>query len=169
MKLVSKIGLFVAAALVLSLSSCLPDNDYPDTPVIKYVSFTKHTPSSGVDDTGTLTFSFTDGDGDIGLAQGDTLPPYDPSSQYYYNFFTKYYEKKNGQFEEVVLDPPNYFRIPVLTPEGQNKTLEGDIEVVLYINNPFSEYDTIKFEAWIVDRSLKESNVITTEEIVVQK
>lgn len=169
MKIVPKIGLFAAIALIFALPACLPNNNFPDTPIIKYIGFEKFPKSDGTDSTGVLSFSFTDGDGDIGLAQGDTFPPNNFGSQYYYNFFTRYYEKQNGQFVEVVLDPPNNYRIPVLTPSGQNKSLEGDIEVELYINNPLSTYDTIMFEAWIVDQALHESNVIKTEEIVVQK
>lgn len=169
MNRVSKIGLFAVLVMAFVLPACLPNSNFPDTPVIEYNGFTKKPKGDGTDSTGILSISFTDGDGDIGLAQGDTFPPYNFNSEYYYNFFTRYYEKQDGEFVEVVLDPPNNYRIPVLTPEGQNKSLEGDIQVELYINNPLSEYDTIMFEVWIVDRALRESNVIKTEEIAIQK
>ncbi len=166
---ISKIGLFVAASFTLVLGACLPNNNFPDEPVVEFKEFVKIPDANGVDQTGKLILEFTDGDGDVGLGQGDTFPPYDPGSQYYYNFFTRYYEKQNGEFVEVELDLPNFFRIPVLTPIGQNKTLEGELEVELFINNPFSDYDTIKFDAWIVDLALNESNVVETGEIVITK
>lgn len=169
MNRLSKIGLFVAAVGLSMLSACLPHNNFPDQPVIEFKEFKKIPTDDGIDEKGVLVLTFTDGDGDIGLGQGDTLPPFDPNSEYYYNFFTRYYEKQNGEFVEIELDIPNYFRIPVLTPIGQNKTLEGDIEVELFINNPFSDYDTIKFDAWIVDQALNESNVVETGEIIIDK
>jgi hypothetical protein len=68
-----------------------------------------------------------------------------------------------------VLAQPNNSRIPNITPEGQNKTLEGEIDIALYINNPLSSFDTIKFQAYIFDRALHQSNTIETPEIVVVK
>lgn len=169
MNRISKIGLFGAASLAMLFGACLPNNNFPDEPVVEFKEFKKIPTSDGKDEKGVLVLKFTDGDGDIGLDQGDTLPPHDPSSIYYYNFFTRYYEKQNGEFVEVELGTPNYFRIPVLTPVGQNKSLEGEIEVELYINNPFSDYDTIKFDAWIVDQALHESNTVETGEIIIVK
>lgn len=165
----SKIGLFAAAMAVIGFSACLPNNDFPDEPILEFKEFKKVPDANGKDDVGILVLKFTDGDGDVGLGQADTFPPYNVDNIYYYNLFTRYYEKQDGEYVEVVLDPPNYFRVPVLTPIGQNKSLEGEIEVELLINNPFSSYDTIKFEAWMVDLALHESNVVETGEIVVVK
>jgi len=165
----SKVSLFVMFLLVLGLTSCLKRNNFPDVPQIKYLDFVKYANTQGKDSIGVLMLTFTDGDGDIGLSQGDTFPPYDVNSQYYYNFYIKYFEKQNGNFVEVVLPLPNNSRIPNITPEGQNKTLEGEIDVSLYINNPLSTFDTIKFEAFIYDRALHQSNTIETPEIVVVK
>lgn len=164
-----KVGLFVLFLLFCGLTSCLKRNDFPAEPQIEYLDFVKYTNTQGKDSLGILKFKFTDGDGDIGLDQGDTFPPYDISSIYYYNCYVKYFEKQNGVFVEVVLPLPNNSRIPNITPEGQNKTLEGEIEVGLYINNPSSTFDTIKFEAYIYDRAQHKSNTIETPEIVVVK
>ncbi len=165
----SKVSLFVLFLLVLGFSSCLKRNDFPDEPQIEYLDFVKYQNTQGKDSIGVLKFKFTDGDGDIGLDQQDTFPPFDISSQYYYNFYVKYFEKQNGNIVEVILPLPNNSRIPNITPVGQNKTLEGEIEVALYINNPTSSFDTIKFEAYIFDRALHQSNTIVTPEIIVVK
>lgn len=165
----SKVSLFVLFLLVVGFSSCLKRNDFQDEPQIEYLDFVKYQNTQGKDSIGVLKFKFTDGDGDIGLDQQDTFPPFDTSSVYYYNFYVKYFEKQNGEFVEVILAQPNNSRIPNITPEGQNKTLEGEIDIALYINNPLSNYDTIKFEAYIFDRALHQSNTIETPEIVVVK
>ena len=165
----SKVSLFVLFLLIVGFSSCLKRNDFPDEPQIEYLDFVKYQNTQGKDSIGVLKFKFTDGDGDIGLDQQDTFPPFDISSQYYYNFYVKYFEVQNGDTIEVILPLPNNSRIPNITPVGQNKTLEGEIEVALYINNPTSAFDTIKFEAYIFDLTLHQSNTIETPLIVVVK
>jgi len=59
-------------------------------------------------------------------------------------------------------------RIPVLTPDGSNKSIKGEIEDTLFIYNYESEFDTIMFEAYIVDRALHKSNTIETP-IIIRK
>ena len=48
-------------------------------------------------------------------------------------------------------------------------TNKGEIEIEVFINNAFSDYDTIRFDAYIVDRALHKSNTIQTPEIIVNK
>ncbi len=165
----SKVSLFVLFLLLAGFTSCLKRNDFPDEPQIEFKDFIKYQNTQGKDSIGILFLKFTDGDGDIGLDQQDTFPPFDVNSVYYYNFYVKYFERQNGTFTEVVLPLPNNSRIPNITPEGQNKTLEGEIELKLFINNPFSNFDTIKFEAFIYDRALHQSNTIETPDIMVVK
>ncbi len=164
-----KIVTILAFAVLAGLSSCIQFQNYPIEPHIKFVSFTKIPTTSGVDDKGTLLFSFTDGDGDLGLDDTQTDPPYDTASIYYYNIFIRYYEKQNGEYNEVVLTPSNNGRYPNLTPDGSKKGIQGNIAVDLYINNPFSIYDTIRYEVYIVDRALNHSDTITTPDIIVNK
>ncbi len=73
---------FIAIILTLGLYSCLEDAQYPDEPTICFLSL--ETAGQG----GTMTIGFTDGDGNIGLAQSDTLAPFCPDTcTYYYNLF----------------------------------------------------------------------------------
>ena len=164
-----KITTILAFTVLLCISSCIQFQNYPIEPHIKFVSFNKITNSTGIDNQGTLTFSFTDGDGDLGLDDSQTAPPFDTSSQYYYNIFIKYFEKQNGQYNEVVLTPSNNGRFPNITPSGEKKGIQGNLAVDLYINNPFSAFDTIRYEVYIVDRALNHSDTITTPDIIVNK
>jgi len=133
------------------------------------MDFTKIRNSSNIDEKGILKIFFTDGDDDMGLADWDTLPPFDKNSKYYYNFFITYFEKQHGEFVEVVPSVTFNSRIPVLTSSSSNGAIKGEIEIELFINNPFSVYDTIRFDAYIADRALHESNIISTPEIILKK
>lgn len=172
--------LIVLPVLSVSLVSCHKEPEFPKEPVIKYVDLQKIPTSEGIDDKGILKISFTDGDGDIGLAQSDTTPPYDKNSMYYYNFIIKYFEKQKGVFKEIVVSTYNYqtglfdtlsfnSRIPILNASGDEKPLEGDIELELFINNYASKYDTIQFKMYIIDRALHKSNEVSSPEIVIKK
>jgi hypothetical protein len=47
--------------------------------------------------------------------------------------------------------------------------LQGDLNFELFTNNPFSPYDTIKYEVTILDRALNRSNMVSTQEIILAK
>lgn len=170
-------GGVVLLLVTLSVYACKKYEDYPPEPTIEFLDFTVLRDAQGIDQRGVLRFGFTDGDGNIGLNRNDTTPPYD------YNLFIRYFEKKNGSFEEVFLVTPRYIndttivydtasfngRIPPLTPAGKNKAISGEIQDTVFVNNPLSNFDTIKFELYIRDRDLNNSNVISTPAIVIKK
>lgn len=155
--------------VLMTFFSCTKVEEFPDEPAIEFISFTKVTNSGNVDDKGILKLSFTDGDGDLGLADGDTVAPFDKTSIYYYDFFITYFEKQHGEFVEVHPVITFNSRIPKLTSTSSNNSLKGEIEIEMFINNPFSVYDTIRFDAQIVDRALHMSNIISTPEIILKK
>jgi hypothetical protein len=141
------------------LISCSEKEEYPVIPQIEFEGMIKLFNSNlNLYDRGVLRISFKDGDGDIGLRESETLPPYD------YNFFVKYYELQNGTEVHVVIADSNEFnaRIPVLTPDGPIKAIKGEIEDTLFIYNFQSGFDTIKFDAYLLDRALNKSNTIST-------
>ncbi len=162
----------------LTVISCRKFEEFPDIPEITYDRFiVLMNQETGITERGVLVFSYTDGDGDLGLDKGDTLPPYDRGSDYYYNLIIKYYEKQNGEFIEVPIlawnTDSSYFdtltfnsRFPILTPESGNQNIKGIFEDTLFIYNPLSDFDTIKFKAQIIDRALNISNEIETGEII---
>ncbi len=160
--------LFVVALLIL-LQNCRKPEEFPPEPFIEFVSFTKIPTANGVDNKGLLTIFFTDGDGDMGLSESDTLPPFDAESDFHYNFFINYFEKKNGTFQKVDLPFSLNSRIPILNTTNNNRPLKGEIEIELFINNILSPYDTIRFECQISDRTLNLSNKIETPEIIIKK
>ncbi len=152
------------AVLVLLLAGCLKTKDLPVEPSIAIKSVEQ------VTDTLILTISFTDGDGDIGLAEDQVEPPFNVGSYYYNNLFYDPEWLVNGVW--TTLDQPAYYRVKVITPEGQNKALDGEIAITLAASffplPPVVTGDTIRFKVKLVDRALHESNVVTTASIIVQ-
>ena len=97
---------------------------------IPYLEFTKYEIKDSVDALGNITklcelhLFFTDGDGDIGLFEEDTIAPFD------YNLFVNYFEMKQNSLQQIIdtLRPPYHIRIPDLMPTGQNKSLKVDLK-----------------------------------------
>jgi len=166
--------LLISAGMI---AGCKKYDEYPPEPTIEFLDFTVLRDAQGIDQRGVLRFGFSDGDGNIGLYDSDTLPPFD------YNLFIRYFEMQNGEFKEVFLITPIYIndttivydtsnfngRIPILTPAGKNKAISGEIEDTLFVNNPLSTFDTIMFEVYIKDRDLHQSNTIQTPAILIKK
>jgi hypothetical protein len=170
MKVFTLKNIILAALCTALLSSCLKRKEYPPTPVIEYTDFVKYG-----HDSADFVFHFTDGDGDIGLSEADTFGSFAPSQPYYYNLVMTYFYKDgtgNWQPYDAIDSTPavmdtlkNGYRIPDITPEGQNKVLDGEIHIKLlapYI--PLFDKN-FKFEAYIYDRELHKSNMITTPEL----
>jgi hypothetical protein len=160
--------LLVLAAVVTLLGGCMKKQSFSEIPEIGYLGMefiydTNAYPSKGI-----LSISYQDGNGDIGLNRGDTFFPYQPGGNYYYNFVITYFEKQNGVFKQVDLTFPLSARIPVLTPDDPGKAIKGFIDNTMPLP-PKPTHDTIRFEAFIYDRALNKSNVITTPEIVLRR
>ena len=156
-------------ALLALLPSCKKIVDYPDEPSI---SFTEISSKDSTDVLSnpvkrvTLTFHLIDGNGDMGLSASDTTGAFNKDSSFYYNLFIQEYKRENGTFSEVPApDGLKTYRIPNLTPSGQNKTLIADISVT--IEYPYSSSNPLPFKDFryvfhVVDRSLNISNSDTS-------
>lgn len=158
----------LGAALLLAgslFSACLKPEEFPAEPVIEYQAFEQF------GDSASFIISFTDGDGDIGLDPSDNDPPFDTASLYYHNLFLEMDTVRNGVWGNVGFAIPLHYRIPRITPTGQNKALEGEIAVALtpwpIVQTAQPPWDTVRFTARIYDRSLNESNSVTSEVIKV--
>ena len=174
------IGLFF---LVLAVISCQKKEEYPVEPKIEYQGFTylfdADTIFSGE---GIISFSYTDGDGDLGLDDSDTTYPFGFNDPHYYNMVIDYLKWVDGEFVKTPLLSPHVPTHPADTlvlfdtitfnarfkrlRDSENpKAISGTMEYQLMVQNPFSPNDTVKFEIRILDRALNESNVIQTEPI----
>lgn len=158
----TKLGLLIFL-LGSTLGACLKPEKFPDEPSISYKSFEQF------GDSASLTISFTDGDGDVGLDESDSSAPFDTASPYYNNLFVDYEELRNGTWTPITFEIPLCYRIPRITPTGQNKALEGEIAVAIepWPIVPGNTYDTVRFHVRLYDRALNESNRVTSDPIKV--
>ena len=154
--------------LAIGFISCGDLISYSETPAIKYLD---HIAKDSIDeDLGNrikyveLKFSIVDGDGDFGLTDADTLEPFD--SLYYNNFYSTLYGYSKGDFDSVAIANPNY-RIKYVEIEDQ-KAYKADIYIEFEYFDGFMEYDTIKYDFYVVDKALNHSNTATTPDIVFE-
>ena len=164
---------FIAIMLLslLLLAGCHRDDKFPVVPAITFVGLEKIDDGTGIDNKATLTLHFQDGDGDLGLNTEDIYSPFDTASVYYYNLFIDYYKKVNGAFQKIEFDAVTFNqRFPRLSNDVP-ESIEGDLYVDLPINSfdLSTQYDTIKFSCYIVDRALHVSNTVETTPLVVKK
>jgi hypothetical protein len=138
----------------------------PAVPHIEFTSFTIFDTTDILGNKskgGRLRFHFEDGDGDLGLNA-----PSDITADSTNLFFTLFRKKGGVMLPTPDNDPlkPSSYRIPFMERLGQNKILKGTISVTfLYLF--YSPADTIRYDFYIKDRALNESNVVSTNEIVL--
>ena len=171
------------ALLSVAIAGCQKEVEYPIEPQIAYTGFSYlFSADSTFSGEGVISFSYTDGDGDLGLDDGDTLYPFGFQDPHYYNMVVDYLKAENGVFVKtpllslhvptspddtlVLYDTVTFnARFRRLRDNDDPKAISGTIDYKLTVQNPFSPDDTIKFEIRILDRALHESNVIQTEAI----
>lgn len=169
LEMLAKLSYFGAIFILLvSLSSCLKVESFPDEPVVVFDTLIVQ------GDSAIVKFSFTDGDGNFGLTQDDSnTPPFDEGI-YQNNLIMDYYELIDGNWQRFGNDFPstspffmlqNYnARVEWIEPEGTNKTQQGEISYTLLAPyfQPTSPYETFRFSFFIVDRDLNHSNTAVT-------
>ncbi|MEM7161311.1 MAG: hypothetical protein AAF487_02610 [Bacteroidota bacterium] len=167
-----------AALLALLLSSCRDPVQFPTIPAVEYKSF------EILADTAFLTFDMTDGDGNFGLDEEDTLGDFEfnavPFNKFHYCIFIDPYKFVNNEWVLIDKRPnaanpdaiPLYYRVERLDPSGSDKNLEAEIRIDFpppVWPLPECELgDTIKFQIQIADRELQESNVAESPAFIIQ-
>lgn len=147
---------------LLPICGCLPEPNFPDEPLIEFQSFDL-SGSGGRE----LVIGFSDGDGNVGLAQGDTLAPFCATCEHHQNLKCEYQEWRDSVWVEIPLNPeagqiPFYYRVPPVAPTGQNPAQHGTINIAMnswHLNSP---YDSMRFRITLYDRDLNPSNEVFT-------
>lgn len=156
-------SIYAISLLLLISVGCLKREELPDEPRLLSQRFEIYS------DSALLFLNFTDGDGNFGLEEGDSTGVFAECLRKY-NLYAEYYEMQDGEWRLIEIDPcdggpndgdmPFYYRVPWAKPTGQNQTQEGEIKIKMDTWYLPSDYDTIKFVIKIVDRNMKESNVL---------
>ncbi len=146
------------------LTACANPPDYPVVPHIEFIEMTEDTLRRGAfaADTTEITFSFTDGDGDIG--HDDTLDMF-------------VVDTRTGTFEYQ-------YKVPQVPKLGASNGIKGEIKFSLFSTccifppdlglDPCEgetasfPYDKVVYEIFIKDRAGNQSNVIQADPIFVR-
>lgn len=163
--------------IAILLASCQKKIEYPVEPAITYQGIGYVIDADSVL-TGevVLSIGYTDGDGDLGLDDADTLYPFGPNDPHYYNLIIDYLKWDGSTFVETPLlswnqqsqsyDTVSFnARFKRLVFDDEEAAISGIIDYKMMVYNPLSPNDTIKFKIKIIDRALHESNVIETDAI----
>jgi hypothetical protein len=151
--LISKIA--VLFGIVFLLSACIKKKQFDIVPALTYESYQVFSHSDGnksIADSAYLTFSFQDGDGDLGSSDSSKL-----------SLNLKYYEDQGSGFVYLSQFDRSIY-IPKLTPKGNDKGIEGTFVQIIKpapIFNIFTPYP-YQWRISIVDQAGHESNVIET-------
>ena len=147
---------------------CVKPPDYPKEPVITFVGLSKNIMQQGKakGDSLTITFSYTDGDGDLGY------PDNDPTT----SVFIRDDRDSFSKFE---------YQLPYVEPQGAGNGISGDISIVVPTSCCIYEYpsgqkiacenvpadfqfDTLYYFIKIRDRAGRESNEIKAGPIALR-
>ncbi len=148
--------------LTISFQQCQELPEYPDVPIINYENFSLYINTNNLGQevlTGKLNFSFTDGDGNIGLEpRPDTIAIGLPDTQRY-NLFLQVHDYQNEAFTKV---PDEYGGIlKYVIPYMDKQPLSGTISVT--IEYPIIRYDTVFYTFYLYDRDFNKSNTDTSD------
>jgi hypothetical protein len=159
---------FIAFMLAMIALSCVKPPDYPREPYIEYVGMNKLVIAQGnlnsPPDTLEVYFSFTDGDGDIGLPEDST------------NVFDAFLTDSRDGFTHT-------FRLPVIPEQGTGNGISGEITLRLpnrlplcctfpdgstaCLRNERFPTDTMSFIVQMRDRAGNFSNKARTETFTI--
>ena len=169
-------AIFIALVIACTLSSCIKAPNYSIIPAIKFVSVSSNYVKS--EDRDTITFSFTDGDGDIGTyASSDTSTnnlcglQHADSSVF-----------RNTNFNIYLIDSRdscvNVFASANIQPSGKYKGISGEMLAIQAIfpvsknqncfdpQNPLCPPDTVIYGILLTDMAGHHSNIVQTTPIV---
>jgi len=148
-------NILLLSVLVLSIGACVQPPDYPIEPEIEFVRVSKSEINQAVD-TFTITFAYTDGDGDIGL------------------------DDSNPQNNVIITDSrtgyQESFKVPVVPQQGANNGISGEISLLVFAScclnsnpiclpTPNANPEEIIYSIQMYDKAENESNTIIASPI----
>ncbi len=153
--------IFILCIIMAGFIACNKIEQYDERPIITLSSYELLKNESGFDTSLLLKFTFTDGDGNVGLSDRDDNPPFDN------NVIVDYFEKQDGLFTKILIpgstDTLNFnSRIKSFGNGTSTKA-----EVSININIAVVIADTVRFDYFILDKDLNKSNTVTTGQIVL--
>ncbi|TAE68448.1 MAG: hypothetical protein EAZ85_14185 [Bacteroidetes bacterium] len=159
------------------LVGCYTKPEFSTTPNISFVGIDKFTVTNPLttsrEDSIIIKIKFQDGDGDLGLDQGDTLGTFKRGQPNHFNYKISVFVKNGAIFNPLPLPDPSFTydgRFPRLEDRGRKNPLEGILtRNISFKQSSFVANTILKFRIKIYDRALNVSNEIETSEVVVRQ
>jgi hypothetical protein len=187
LKVIFKSRSFLVSAFIAAVFfyGCKGNEIYPIVPAIVFKDAFVIYNSSNTDSFIVVSFTYKDGDGDIGLDANQNSPPYNTdtlgpnnsnSNRFTNNIWVNYFQKANGLYTQPVIPFTSDtvredVRVGNLTPDGTHKAIRGEIRVQLNtVPRSYPDHsDTIKLKLRLVDRALNISNEIETPDLYLKR
>jgi len=139
----------------LGITACIQPPNYPIEPEIEFVSVSKSEVAQAID-TFRITFSYTDGDGDIGLDLDD------PENNVIIT------DSRTG-FEET-------FKVPIIPQQGASNGISGEVSLLVFAScclnsnpiclpTPNANPEEITYTVQMFDKAGNASNIIQASPI----
>ncbi len=159
MKRFSKIQ-FLFLAIPCLVFSCIDRPEFPSEPYIELKDFYILTDQQTGKDQAVIVLSFTDGEGDIGLSENDTVYPFQREGDYYNNFIMNILKKEGTDTLRLEYN----LRIPPINPDEYEQPLSGEIYVEIQVDilRAVLPDNKFQFEVFIYDKALNRSNMLTS-------
>jgi len=156
-----KKNIFFIILISLLFLKCEKEETYSEIPEINFTEFNviegdgSYTIANGI-----LTFTFVDGNGDLGYLENiDSI--YDNNIE---DILLKEYFKENGEYFELKRGP---YHLPYFKEGVYRKHIKGKIDIKL--SRTILDSDTAYYEFYILDRAGHISNIEVTPEIIYSK
>ncbi|MEX0986626.1 MAG: hypothetical protein WD052_04040 [Bacteroidales bacterium] len=152
--------------LMATLYQCQEKPVYPDVPLIYYENFYLYISTNNLEQEvlmGKLNFSFTDGDGNLGLYTPTDTSGFNLPDTQRYNLFMQLHDYQDNEFVRIPEEDGGYLKY--IIPYLDKKPLSGTVSVT--IEYPIITYDTIFYTFFIYDRDLNKSNTDTTDVLIL--
>lgn len=158
--------------ILLFICSCERPPNYDKTPKIQFKSVEKSIIigdlSLSKQDSVVITLGFQDGDGDLGMSTDKVgTNPY--VDFYKRNYHATLYKRVKGIYQEVVDLDGNSIEYGGVFPPlvDQEGPIDGDLNYHILISHNNAQileaFDTLRFEIFVIDRDLNQSNTVVTD------
>lgn len=157
--------------VVFCLSSCYKEPSFSLEPSIEFNSIRKFIRidqfTTAKKDSVVMTIKFQDGDGDLGLNTEEIGKAQQTNN---FNYVIKSYRRVKGNFQEYQSLIPISGFFPRLKDDGKVGPIEGTLSYSMNFEHAFiPKKDTVKFQIHIKDRAGNTSNVVDTEQIILNE
>lgn len=140
--------------------SCVKKTTYNTVPEIEYQAFY---PFEG--DSADIQVKFTDGDGDIGVSDGDSTKTFWVNYYYKDTVTNKYVGYYRPLFNDTL---KTGYIVKAPSDSYKGKPISGEISVRLQQMRHSKKIKNIKYVIYLFDANGNKSNVLTTPEIILE-